>query len=136
REVLFLRETSELIALWEGHKLSKEQARQATGVKTDLWASEFNRIFNTMMVMGNDEDDSRITNDHDRADVVVESRDQRFVKWCKERYPLHRYERLAPILHRLRTRKEPQEIELMQRACDITGKAFERVLRFVKPGVK
>jgi Xaa-Pro aminopeptidase len=136
REVLFLRETSELIALWEGHKLSKEQARQATGVKTVLWASEFNRIFNTMMVMGNVENVYLNTNDHYRADVVVESRDQRFVKWCKERYPLHRYERLAPILHRLRSRKEPQEIELMQRACDITGKAFERVLRFVKPGVK
>lgn len=136
REVLFLRETNEQIALWEGHKLTKQEARDLTGIRTVLWGSEFKRIFNTMMVMGNVENVYLNTNDHYRADVSVDSRDRRFVKWCKERYPLHKYERLAPILHRLRSVKSKEEIALLQTACDITGKAFRRVLNFVKPGVK
>ena len=136
REVLFLRETNEQIALWEGHKLTKEEAREATGIQTVLWISEFQRIFHTMMVMGNVEHVYLNTNDHYRADVSVDSRDQRFIKWCQQKYPLHKYERLAPIMHRLRSAKSKAEIELMQKACDITGKAFRRVLEFVKPGVK
>lgn len=136
REVLFLRETNEQIALWEGHKLTKEEAGAATGVKTVLWGSEFHRIFNTMMVMGNVENVYLNTNDHYRAEVSVDSRDQRFIKWCQEKYPLHRYERLAPIMHKLRSVKSKPEIELMQKACDITASAFRRVLQFVKPGVK
>lgn len=136
REVLFLRETNDQIALWEGHKLTKEEARAATGVKTVLWAGEFQRIFHTMMVMGNVENVYLNTNDHYRADVTVDSRDQRFIRWCQQKYPLHRYERLASIMHRLRSVKSEEEIALMQKACDITGKAFRRVLKFVKPGVK
>ena len=136
REVLFLRETNDQIALWEGHKLTKEEARAATGVKTVLWAGEFQRIFHTMMVMGNVENVYLNTNDHYRADVTVDSRDQRFIRWCQQKYPLHRYERLASIMHRLRSVKSEEEIALMQKACDITGKAFRRVLKFVNPGVK
>ncbi len=135
REVLFLRETNDQIALWEGHKLTKAEARKLTGVQTVLWASEFHRIFNTMMVMGNVEHVYLNTNDHYRADVTVDSRDQRFIRWCQEKYPLHRYERLAPIMHRLRSIKSSEEIALMQKACDITADAFRRVLKFVKPGV-
>jgi Xaa-Pro aminopeptidase len=135
REVLFLRETSEEIALWEGHKLTKEEAREATGVQTVLWSRDFHKIFHTMMVMGNVEHVYLNTNDHYRAEVSVLSRDQRFIKWCKRKYPLHKYERLAPAMHRLRRVKSKEEIELMQKACDITEKAFRRVLRFVKPGV-
>jgi Xaa-Pro aminopeptidase len=136
REVLFLRETNEQIALWEGHKLTKEEARETTGIQTVLWAGEFNRIFNTMMVMGNVENVYLNTNDHYRADTTVDSRDQRFIRWCQQKYPLHRYERLAPIMHRLRSVKSEAEIALMQRACDITEKAFRRILKFVKPGVR
>jgi len=135
REVLFLRETNEQIALWEGNKLTKEEARENTGVKTVLWTTDFPRIFNIMMVMGNVEHVYLNTNDHYRADVTVDSRDQRFIQWCQKKYPLHRYERLAPIMHRLRSIKSPAEIALMQQACDITEKAFRRVLKFVKPGV-
>jgi Xaa-Pro aminopeptidase len=135
-EVLFLRETNEHIATWEGHKLTKEEAREATGIKTVLWTSEFHKLFNTMMVMGNVENVYLNTNDHYRADVPVDSRDSRFIKWCQQKYPLHRYERLAPIMHRLRCIKSKQEVELMQKACDITESAFRRVLKFVKPGVK
>jgi Xaa-Pro aminopeptidase len=135
-EVLFLRETSELIATWEGHKLTKEEAREATGVQTVLWVSEFPKIFNTMMVMGDVETVYLNTNDHYRADTPVESRDSKFIKWCKEKYPLHKYERLAPVMHKLRSVKSGAEIRLLQTACDITEKGFRRILKFVKPGVK
>ena len=135
REVLFVRETSELIATWEGHKLTKEEAREQTGVETILWSTEFHKIFNTMMVMGDVEHVYLNTNDHYRADIVVDSRDARFIKWCQQKYPLHKYERLGPIMHSLRSVKSKEEIELMQKACDITEKAFRRILKFVKPGV-
>lgn len=135
REVLFLRETSEHIAIWEGHKLTKEEARELTGIQTIVWISEFPKLFHMMMVMGGVENVYLNTNDHYRAEINVESRDARFVKWCKDAYPLHRYQRLAPIMHKLRSIKSSREIELMQRACDITGKAFRRILKFVTPGV-
>jgi Xaa-Pro aminopeptidase len=135
-EVLFLRETSELIATWEGHKMTKAEAREATGIETVLWISELAKIFNTMMVMGDVENVYLNTNDHYRADTPVESRDSKFIRFCKEKYPLHNYERLAPIMHKLRSVKSDFEIKLLQMACDITEKAFRRVLKFVKPGVK
>lgn len=135
REILFLRETSDHIAVWEGHKLTKEEARQATGINTILWTSEFHKIFHTIMVMGDVENVYLNTNDHYRADSEVESREARFVKECMRKYPLHRYERLAPVLHRLRSVKSKFEIAQLQQACDITDKGFRRVLKFVKPGV-
>src|SRR6187551_3089393 len=85
REVLFLRETSEMIATWEGHKLTKAEAREATGVETVLWTSEFPKLFNTMMVMGDVEHVYLNTNDHYRADIPVETREIRFVKWCQQK---------------------------------------------------
>jgi len=136
REVLFLRETNEQIATWEGHKLTKEEAREATGVETVQWISEFPRLFHTMMVMGDVEHVYLNTNDHYRADVAIETREMRFVKSCQQKYPLHKYERLAPIMHALRSVKSDEEIDLLQRACDITEQGFRRVLQFVKPGVK
>lgn len=135
REVLFLRETNEFIATWEGHKLTKEEARQQSGIETVLWLGEFPRWLNTMMVMGDTEHVYLNTNDHYRADSLVETREARFVDWCMKRYPVHKYERLAPIMHRLRSVKSKDEINLMQRACDITRLGFERVLKFVRPGV-
>lgn len=135
KEILFLKETNEHIATWEGHKLTKEEAHAATGIDTILWVSEFQSVFKTMMVMGDTEHVYLNTNDHYRADVGVETREMRFVKSCQQKYPLHRYERLAPILHRLRSVKSKQEIELLQQACDITEKGFRRLLKFVKPGV-
>jgi Xaa-Pro aminopeptidase len=135
REILFLRETNDHIATWEGHKLTKEEARTATGIETVLWVKEFTGILNTIMVMGDVSHVYLNTNDHYRADIAVESREMRFVKQCMQKYPLHNYERLAPILHKLRTVKSKAEIELLQKACDITAMGFARVLRFVKPGV-
>lgn len=136
REVLFLRETSELIATWEGHKLTKEEAREQTGIETVLWTSEFHKLFNMMMVMGGVENVYLNTNQHYRAEVSIETRDARFIKWCQEKFPLHKYERSAPILAALRAVKSEIEIQQLQKACDITEAAFRRVLKFVKPGVQ
>jgi Xaa-Pro aminopeptidase len=135
REVLFLRETNETIATWEGHKLTQAEAREQTGIETVLWTSEFPKLFNTMMVMGGVEFVYLNTNQHYRAEITVATRDSRFIKGCMEKYPLHKYERSATIMAKLRAIKSKEEIEIMQTACNITEKAFRRILKFVKPGV-
>jgi Xaa-Pro aminopeptidase len=136
REVLFLQETNEHIATWEGQKLSKEEATTLTGIKTVLWMSEFNSRFRHWMTMGGVENVYLNTNEHYRANPKVETRDARFIEWCQKNYPLHRYQRVAPIMSKLRSIKSKIEIELLQEACDITEAAFRRILKFVKPGVK
>lgn len=135
REVLFLREPNEMLEKWEGHKLTKAEAQELSGVSTVVWTSEFPKLFHHMMAMGNVETVYLNTNEHYRSDVVVETRDARFIEWCKAKYPLHQYARVAPIMSSLRRVKQPREIELIQKACDITEKGFRRVLKFVKPGV-
>ena len=133
REVLFLRETSELIAIWEGHKYTKEEAETASGIKNIQWLANFDQVLNTVVALS--EKIYLNTNEHLRAGIVVETRDAKFIKSCKEKYPLHQYERSAPIMHDLRGEKEQEEIDQLQIACDITEKGFRRVLSFVKPGV-
>ncbi|CAN5168226.1 aminopeptidase P family protein [soil metagenome] len=135
REVLFLREPNEHLEKWEGHKLTKAEAREISGVETIIWTSDFHKWFHHMMAMGGVERVYLNTNEHYRSDVIVESRDARFVKWSKSVYPLHQYDRVAPIMGKLRSVKQSQEIEVMQKAANITEKAFRRVLKFVKPGV-
>lgn len=133
REILFLKETSELIAIWEGHKYTKQEATATSGVKTIYWMSQFFSIFNALMAEC--EHVYLNTNEHTRAFIEVETRDARFIKWCRERYPLHHYHRSAPIMHELRAIKSKAEVDLMQQACNITEKGFRRLLGFVKPGV-
>ncbi len=133
REVLFIRETNEHIAIWEGHKYTKEEAEATSGIKNIQWLSNFDQIFNTVMALC-----ANVylnTNEHLRAGVVVETQDARFIKECKEKFPLHAYQRSAPIMHELRGVKEKEEIDQLQVACDITEKGFRRILSFVKPGV-
>lgn len=133
KEVLFLRETSELIAIWEGKKLMKDEATELTGIQNVLWLSDFNKIFRNLVT---DAENIYInTNEHKRADVIVQSRSVKFINWCKENYPLHNYCRLAPVINHLRMIKSKIEIDLLQEACNLTDKAFRRVLKFVKPGV-
>jgi Xaa-Pro aminopeptidase len=133
REVLFIRETNDLILTWEGYKLTKDQARAVSGIQTIYWLHEFKQVFNSLMAEV--ENIYLNTNEHLRAVVEVETRDARFVKWCKEIYPLHQYHRSAPIMHNLRAIKSEIEIELIRKACSITEKAFLRLLKFIKPGV-
>ena len=135
REVLFLREPNELLGKWEGHKLAKAEATEISGITCVRWNGDFHKIFHHMMVMGGVSSVFLNTNEHYRSSSRVETRDARFIEWCKGAYPLHRYERVAPIMARLRSIKQKRELELMQKACDITEKGFRRVLRFVKPGV-
>jgi Xaa-Pro aminopeptidase len=135
REVLFLREPNEMLAKWEGHKLTKREAEEISGVGTVLWLSDFHKWFHHMMAMGGVENVYLNTNEHYRSEVIVQTRDARFIEWCQTRYPLHTYQRLAPVMASLRREKQKREVELMQKACDITHKGFERVLKFVKPGV-
>lgn len=133
KEILFIKETNEHIAIWEGEKLSKQQATEVSGIQTVYWADEFENIFNTLAA----EADTIYlnSNEHSRAEKSIDTRDDRFVKWCQNRYPLHNYERSAPIMQRLRMYKSPKEIELMKEAAEITNKAFRRILSFIKPGV-
>jgi Xaa-Pro aminopeptidase len=135
REVLFLRQPNEHLEKWEGHKLSKEEATEISGVETVVWLPSFNSQFHHIMVMGGTERVYLNTNEHYRSDVVVETRDARFIEWCQKNYPLHRYDRLAQLIAPLRRQKEKREIELLQEACDITEKGFRRVLHFLKPEV-
>ncbi|MDB6136041.1 MAG: aminopeptidase family protein [Verrucomicrobiales bacterium] len=133
REILFLRETNDHIARWEGRKLSKEEARKLTGIQTIMWLEEFPLMQRLLMCQS----DAVFlnSNEHARADVQVESRDARFIRRIREAFPLHRYERLAKLMHQLRPVKSAAEVELIKKACGITRDAFLRVLKFVKPGV-
>ena len=133
REILFLRETSDLIAIWEGHKLTKEEARKRTGIQRIEWLSDFRPIFHRLMCEA--EHVYLNSNEHKRAAIEVETREARFVEDTMRRYPLHDYQRLARLMHRLRVVKSEIEIQLLQEACDITKAGFQRVARFVKPGV-
>jgi len=133
REMLFLKETSPQIAVWEGAKLNKEQAFKTSGISSVFWLDQFESVLKNVMhqakaVYLN-------SNEHLRATVEVETRDARFTKWIKEHYPLHEIERSAPIMHEIRSVKLPQEIELMKHACQLTKQGVERVLGFLKPGV-
>ena len=134
REVLFLRETNELIAVWEGEKLTREQGRETSGIQTVYWTHQFENIFRNIVFEA--ESVYLNTNEHTRNDSPVQTRDARYVIEFKERYPLHSLCRLAPLMHQLRAVKHPIEIALMQKACDITRLGFERLLKFVKPGIQ
>ena len=133
REILFLRETSEHIAIWEGHKLTREEARARSGVQRIEWLSTLPSLLHRLMCEA--EHVYLNSNEHRRAELVVETREARFVRDLRQRYPLHDLRRLAPLLHRLRVVKSPEEVALLRKACDLTGAGFRRVCRFVKPGV-
>ncbi|MCF2517837.1 aminopeptidase P family protein [Dyadobacter sp. CY351] len=134
REVLFLRETNETIAVWEGEKLTKEQAREVTGIKTIYWTHQYETVFRNIVF---EADQVYLnTNEHTRNDSLVQTRETRFINEFREKYPIHTLARLAPLMHQLRAIKQPKEIELLQKACDITKLGFERLLTFVKPDVQ
>lgn len=133
REMLFVRETNDHIAVWEGEKLTKEKATEVSGIKSVFWLKEFDKIFFEVMTQA-----ERIyfnTNEHYRQSVETETREDRFIQTTKEKFPAHSWERSNPILQRLRSVKDKIEIDLIQTACNITEKGFKRILNFVKPGV-
>ena len=133
REILFLRETNEHIAVWEGEKLTKARATEVSGIKNIVWLKDFEKTLFEVMTYC---DTMYInTNEHYRSAVETETREDRFIKWWKAKYPAHQVAKSNPILQRLRSVKEQEELDLMQTACNITEKGFRRLLGFVKPGV-
>ena len=133
KEILFLKETSDLIAIWEGEKFTKEKAFETSAIKTVYWLDQFETVLNTLLaecacVYLN-------SNEHTRANTEAENREDRFIKNFKIKYPNHQIERSAPIMHQIRSIKDPIEIALMKKACDITEKGLRRILNFTKPGV-
>lgn len=133
REVLFVKKTDEHIAVWEGAKLTKQQATEVSGIDTVYWLSEFQQVFFDLMT------EAELiyfnTNEHYRQAVETQTREDRFIRQCKLDFPAHPWDRSNPILQEIRGVKEPEEIALLQTACDITEKGFRRVLEFVRPGV-
>ena len=133
KEILFLKETNEHIAIWEGEKLTKDRAFEVSGIKTVFWLQDFHKTLKEVMAYS--ETIYINTNEHYRAVIETETREARFVKWWKENYPAHQVAKSNPILQRIRSIKESEEIDLIQKACDITEKGFRRLLSFVKPNV-
>jgi Xaa-Pro aminopeptidase len=133
REVLFLKETSELIAIWEGYKYTKEHATEVSGIQTIMWTKQFEGFLTSLIFEA--ENIYLNTNEHIRNHSHVQTRDTKFIIWAKEYYPLHKYERVAPLMAQLRAIKSTIEIDLMREACRITELGFRRLLSFVKPNV-
>ncbi|MBV6646151.1 MAG: aminopeptidase P family protein [Cyclobacteriaceae bacterium] len=133
REVLFLRETNEQIAIWEGHKLTKEEGRKTSGVDTIKWNHEFEQTLSA--ILAESENIYLYKTEHIRNASTTETRNDRLIKWCKEQFPLHNYQRLAPVIYDLRTVKSKEEVRLIEHACHITEQGFRRVLEVVRPGV-
>jgi len=132
-EILFLKETNEEIAIWEGHKYTVSEAQETSGVKTIMWLDKFESTLATIMA---ESDEVYLdTNEHIRNSSRVETRSDRFIKWCKEHFPLHEYNRIAPHLYDLRCIKSQLEIDQIQQACDITESGFRRILDKTHPGV-
>lgn len=133
RELLFLREAKPELETWEGHKLTRDEAKELTGIQRIHWLADFPRLFHRLMCQA--ENVFLNSNEHPRAVVEVPSREARFVADVKRRYPLHTYHRLGRLMHRLRVMKSPEEVRLIEEACRITQAGFERVARFIRPGV-
>lgn len=133
REILFVKETSELIAIWEGAKLNKAEATAVSGIEHIYWHHDFEKVMKPFFMQA--EHIYLNSNEHTRRYIDTETAQDRFNKTIRLKFPLHKYERSAPIMHKIRAIKSTQEIDLIQKACDITEKGFRRLLPFVKPGV-
>ena len=133
REILFIKKTNNKIAIWEGAKLTKKQATEISGIQSVYWLDEFETIFEQLMTQ------TQIiyinNNDHYRKAIQMETREDRFIKMVKSKYSNHSFENNFQIMESLRGVKEKEEINLIQKACNITEKGFKRVLGFIKPGV-
>jgi len=133
REILFVRETNEHIAVWEGAKYTKEKATAISGIQTIMWLSEFDKVFFDLMTEAHTIYFN--TNEHYRQAVETQTREDRFIAKCKAQFPAHQWQKSQPILQEIRGVKEAEEIAQMQTACNITGKGIRRLLGFIKPGV-
>src|SRR5688500_430816 len=133
KELLFVRETNETIAIWEGEKLTKVQAENVSGIQNIQWVQNYEKMLSVILFQA--ENIYLNMNEHDRYVSPADYTDMRHLRKIREQFPLHKYERLAPIMHRLRSIKSEIEIQLIKQACEITKKGLERILKFVKPGL-
>ena len=131
KELLFLTETNDLIAVWEGEKLTKSEAFEVSGIKTVYWLSEFDTIMKSLM--SQTENVYLLTQEHLRRNTPVQTREMRLNAELRIIYPNHNYKRSAPYLNKLRSVKTALEIEVMKIAAEITAAGFNRVLKFLKP---
>ena len=132
-EILFIRETNEHIAVWEGAKLTKQAATNLSGIKTVYWLKDFEKVFQELSAQCDHFYFN--TNEHYRQTVETQTREDRFIAWCKKQYPAHGVGKSNPILQKLRAVKYEEEIAQIQEACNITDKGFRRLLSFIKPNV-
>ena len=133
REILFIKETSEEIAIWEGNKLTKEEASKISGVETVLWNDQFENIL--PLILAQTKDIYLEKNEHIRSKTKVETAQDRFIKKIKTEFSSHNIKRSYPVLSELRMVKNDIEVTQIQKACDITEMGFRRVLDFIEPGV-
>ena len=133
KEIAFVKKTNSHIEVWEGPKLNKEKTYELSGIKTVYWLEDFKDIFQELSTQCNKFYFN--TNEHYRQAVETETREDRFIKWCKNQYPAHNVAKSNPILQKLRSVKDDQEITQIKKACDITEKAMRRVISFLKPDV-
>lgn len=133
REMLFVRETNEHIAIWDGHKYTKEEATATSGISNVLWTNQFEAYLTTLMAYC--EQVFVNINENDRAASGVPVKDVRFANELRQRFPAHELKRLSPIMATLRNVKHDLEIAQIQKACNITEDAYRRILKFTKPGV-
>jgi Xaa-Pro aminopeptidase len=133
-EALFIKRTNEHIAVWDGHKYTKEEAQQASGIRHIFWMDEFDTQLHSIIKMA--ENIYLNSNENDRASNRFPTADSLFSEQIKSSFPLHQIQRSAPIMQRLRSVKHPLEIEYMKHAIRLSESMFNRVMRFVKPGVK
>jgi Xaa-Pro aminopeptidase len=135
REILFIKKTDDHIKVWEGEKLTKTEASAISGIKRIEWTEDFEKILQSMafeadaFFLGHNEHLKRATRE-------LETQQDRLIKWCRKQYPLHVYNRAAKLTRGLRQVKSEEEVQMIQKAADISIKGFERVLKKVKPGIK
>ncbi len=134
QEILFVKETNELIKVWEGDKLTKEKAFEISGVRNVKWLQDFEL---TIQYMAFEADTFYLGHNEHKKTLTVEmnTRQDRMISWCKDRYPLHNYKRAAKVTREIRQIKSAEEIALIQKAADISIGGFKRVLRAAKPGM-
>ncbi len=133
KEVLFIKKTSELIKIWEGEKLTKQQASEVSGIKTVFWIEDFDSVIQNIITGADYVYLSH--NDHPRAKIIVESRNNRLGRGLKSKYPNKSFLESSPIINEIRSVKELAEVNTIKHACDITKSGFNRILKFIKPGL-
>ncbi len=132
REILFLKKTNEHIAIWNGHKYTKDEGSEISGIKNVKWSDEFWNIVRELMIYSRNT--YLNTMENSRFSSLVVTQEKRFAETLIKEFPLHKYRRFAPIIDLIRTVKDDTEIELLKKACEITSSAFLKALSAVKPG--